>query len=459
MTRKKCDVAVVGSGFSGLVAANILADRGLRVVLLDENRHLGGQLLRSLPWGREPAKPDRLRRFGFELIGRVKGKPVEVLDRTKVLDLVEERHLLIEKQESEIVIVEPRMLLLATGARERFLPFKGWTLPGVISTGAAQILMKSSGVLPAEKMLIAGLGPLLLSVAGEFLRNGGRLLSVLDMGGARDKLLMLTQALHQRSKVAEGLLDLARILLTRVPVHLRTAVVEARGGAELGEVVAAKIGRDGGVLRGTERIYRTESLAVGYGFTPNIELARVAGCTVDHDRAGGGWVVRVGDDLETSVDRVFAAGEVTGIAGALKSVCEGELAAYGMLRKLGREVDAKRLARLKGERARHLRFGRYFNALHRIPARAVLAVPDDVIICRCENVRMGELKAAVSDGHVTPAALKRALRIGMGNCQGRTCGPLVYDILSALTNTPAERIPALSARSPVKPVAMSSFLR
>jgi NADPH-dependent 2,4-dienoyl-CoA reductase/sulfur reductase-like enzyme len=459
MTRKKCDIAIVGSGFSGLVAANILADRGLRIVLLDENMHMGGQLLRSLPWEGDPSEPDRLRRFGFELIGRVKRKSVEILDRTKVLDIVEQQHLLVEKEESGIVVVEPRMLLLATGARERFLPFKGWTLPGVISTGAAQILMKSSGVLPSKEMLIAGMGPLLLAVAGEFLRHGGTPLSILDMGRARDKFLMLTRAIHQHSKVTEGVLDLARIFLARVPLYLRTAVVEARGGAELGAVVAAKIGKDGSILQGTERIYRTESLAVGYGFTPNIELAQLAGCTIEHDRARGGWVVRVGDDLETSVDRVFAAGEITGIAGALKSVCEGELAAYGMLLKMGREVDSKRMTRLSRQRVHHLRFGKYFNALHRFPSRAILSIPDEVTICRCEDVGMGDVRRAIMEGYDTPAALKRALRIGMGNCQGRTCAPLVYDILSALTKKPEKFIPILSVRSPVKSVAMRSFLR
>jgi bacterioferritin-associated ferredoxin len=319
--------------------------------------------------------------------------------------------------------------------------------------------MKSSGVLPSGEMLIAGMGPLLLSVAGEFLRNGGTLLSVLDMGGAQDKFLMLTQGFHQFSKITEGALDLARIFLAQVPLHLRTAVVEARGGAELEAVVAARIGKDGAILEGTERIYRTGSLAVGYGFTPNIELAQLAGCAIDHDKAKGGWVVRVGDDLETSVDRVFAAGEITGIAGALKSVHEGELAAYGILRKTGREVDSKRMARLKRERNRHLRFGKYFNALHRLPSRAILSIPDEATICRCEDVRMGDIRRAVMEGHDTPATLKRALRIGMGNCQGRTCEPIVYDILSALTKKPEKLIPILSARSPVKPVAMRSFLR
>jgi NAD(P)H-nitrite reductase large subunit len=296
-------------------------------------------------------------------------------------------------------------------------------------------------------------------VAAEFLRNGGTLISVLDRGGGRGKFLMLRSGIHQLSKVMEGALDLMRVFLAGIPLHLRKAVVEARGGTELDGVVVAEVGGDGDILEGTERIYRARSLAVGYGFTPNIELAQLAGCAVDHDPAKGGWVVRVKDDLETSVDRVFAAGEITGIAGALKSLHEGELAAYGMLRKMGREVDSNRMTRLKGERTRHLRFGKYFNALHRFPSRAILSVPDEATVCRCEGVRMGDLKRAVMEGHDTPAALKRALRIGMGNCQGRTCAPFVYDILSALTRKPEKDIPLLSVRSPVKPVAMHSFLR
>jgi len=458
MHRKKCDVAVVGTGPAGLAAANILADHGLLVVILDENARMGGQLLRSLPWGGALSRPDRLRRVGFDLTDRVKDKKIEVITRTKVLDIVEGRHLLVEERQGRIAVVEPRVLLLATGARERFMPFKGWTLPGVISTGAAQILMKNYGVLPSWNMLIAGMGPLLLVLAGEFLKNGGKLISVLDMGGAREKALMLTQGLHHFSKLSEGFLHLAGILTSRVPLRLRTTVVEARGGTELEEVVAAGIGKDGAVIEGTEMIYRTESLAVGYGFTPNIELAQVAGCAIDHDKTRGGWVVRVADDLETTVDRIFAAGEITGIAGASKSLHEGEMAAFAILRKIGRHVHSDRMARLKQKRHRHLRFAGYFNALHGLPPRAVLSVPDEVAICRCEDVRMGAIRSAVMEGHDTPAALKRALRIGMGNCQGRTCAPIVYDILSALANKQEKTVSILTARGPVKPVAIRSFL-
>ena len=459
MIRKTCDVAVAGSGLSGLAAANILAERGLRVLLLDENIRMGGRLLRSLARAGDSCGTRGVRDYGFRLIDGLKRGSIEILNRTKVLGIDKQRILLLEKEGKEIISVESDMVLLATGAREKFMPFKGWTLPGVISTGAAQILMKGSGVLPARKMLISGTGPFLLAVAAEFLKNHGKLLSILDMRGLRDKLLLPAQGFYQFSKVLEGALHLSAIFMAHVPLHHRTAVVEARGPGELDAVVAAKVNRAGEILEGTEKIYRTGCLAVGSGFTPNIELPQLAGCALDCDNSMGGWVVRVDENLETSVDRVFAAGEITGIAGALKSIHEGEMAAYGILRKLGREVDPKRLDHLKRKRNRHLRFGIYFNRLHRLPDRAFLSLPDEVIICRCEDVKMGDIRTALNEGFDTPATLKRALRIGMGNCQGRTCAPLIYDILSALTKKPAKDIPLLSARSPVKPVAIRSFLR
>ena len=458
MIRKTSDVTIVGSGFSGLVAAHILAKRGLRVLLVDENVRMGGQLLRSLPRSGDSSGTGGLRRYGFRLIDLVKKESIEILNRTKVLDVDEQKVLLLEREEKEILSVESDVVLLATGARERFMPFKGWTLPGVISTGAAQILMKGSGVLPAREMLLSGAGPFLLAVAAEYLRNHGKLLSVLDRGGVADKLLLLAHGLWDLPKVVEGALHLAVIFMARVPLHHRTTVVEARGCGELDTVVAAKVSGEGGILEGTERTYRTGCLAVGWGFTPNIELPQLAGCALEWDGSMGGWVVKVGEDLETSVHGVFAAGEITGIAGAIKSIHEGEIAAYGILKKLGREVDSNRLDRLKRKRSRDLRFGLHFNRLSRLPDRAFLSIPDDVIICRCEDVTMGHIRKAVNEGYDTPATIKRALRIGMGNCQGRTCAPLLYDILSALTERVSKDIPLLSARTPVKPVAIRSFL-
>jgi len=156
----------------------------------------------------------------------------------------------------------------------------------------------------------------------------------------------------------------------------------------------------------------------------------------------------------------FAAGEITGIAGALKSICEGEIAALAILHEQGQiaaQLYEKRLAKLLKERHHHLQFGKYFNLLYRIPGAAYLDIPDDTLVCRCEDVTMGDIKKAVANGYDTPATLKIALRSAMGDCQGRICGPVIYDILAALTGRSQGSMTPLVVRPPVKPVRIDSL--
>jgi NAD(P)H-nitrite reductase large subunit len=186
----------------------------------------------------------------------------------------------------------------------------------------------------------------------------------------------------------------------------------------------------------------------------------MAGCQTEYAAERGGWVVKTAANLETSLPGIFAAGEITGIAGALKSICEGEIAALAILRDQGRTdslLNEKRLAKLLKERYHHLQFGKYFNLLYRIPAAAYLDIPDDTLVCRCEDVTMGDIKRAVANGYDTPAMLKIALRSAMGDCQGRICGPVIYDILAALTGRSAAEQTPLKIRPPVKPVSIESL--
>ena len=174
----------------------------------------------------------------------------------------------------------------------------------------------------------------------------------------------------------------------------------------------------------------------------------------------GGWVVNTAANLETSLPGIFAAGEITGIAGALKSICEGEITALAILQEQGQIVGSeyeKLLKKLLRERLHHLQFGKYFNLLYRIPDAAYLAIADDTLVCRCEDVTMGDIKKAVANGYDTPATLKIALRSAMGDCQGRICGPVIYDILAALTGRPPASMTPLVVRPPVKPVSIKSL--
>ena len=458
MNPETYDVAIIGGGFSGILAANILADHALNVLVVDENMRLGGQYLRHQP--EQTGGLSRLKRLGLSGIRNLQKKRIRLMTRTEVLGIDSERELLICEAGRKLYSVKPHAVLLATGAREKFVPFKGWTLPGVISTGAVQILLKSSGLVPSEKVYIGGAGIFPIVVASEILRNNGRIGAVLDQNRLVEKVALTQGLLWEKSKIGEGIRYMAKLVIARTPIKLGVRIIEACGKGKLEEIRTVRIDRNGRSLPGSEARYPCKCLALGYGFVANIELAQLAGCDLAYDRHKGGWMVRVDANLETSVSGIFAAGEITGIAGATKAITEGRLAALAILHKLGKidqQTYSNRAAPMKTARMRHLRFGRYFNAQHKIPGEMIRSVADDTIVCRCEDITMGEIKTAIQNGCATPDAVKKAVRTGMGICQGRTCAPIIYEVITAYRKTPPGQISPLSVRTPLKAVPLKAL--
>jgi len=463
MIKDKYDIVIIGSGFSGIAAADILADHDLSILLIDENIHIGGQLLRKIPeeLGEYPSyKPEKIKRIGFDFIDKVKQKKITLMNKTALLGVYENNELLIEYNREKTFTLKYDFILFATGARERFLPFKGWTLPGVYSTGMLQVLIKNFGVLPAKKMLMAGSGLFLFAAAYEYLKNGGKLLGIMEQSPFWNKVKFLPQFFHQSSKFLEGAGYISKILLSGVPVKFQRHVIEARGEKNLEEVVIGKLDKHGELISGTEKTYKTDTLVVGYGFVPNIEAPQMAGCQLEYCKEKGGWTVVVNDYMETNVENILAAGEITGIGGANKSLNEGKIAAYTILGKLGL-MDKENLAplfkKLKKERKHHMSFVKCFNSLYQIKPKTVLGIPDDTIVCRCESVDMKSIKDAVSMGCHDPNGLKMATRCTMGQCQGRTCAPVIYDLLQILCSRTPEETGLFSVRPPFKPVSISAL--
>ncbi len=460
----KYNVVIVGSGFSGVVAASILADHDLDILLLDENLHVGGQLLRKIPedLGKYANyQPDHVKKIGFRFVEAVEQKKVTILNRTCLAGVYEDNRLLLEIDRKTMRAVGYDTLLFATGARERYLPFKGWTLPGVYSAGMAQVLMKSSGVMPAKKMLIGGSGLFLFSVGYEFLKNKGKVLGILEQTGMFDKVKMVSQLFHQFAKFAEGGKFLSKIYLSGTPVRYRRKIIEARGDGQLEEVVIGKVDKDGRLLPGSEKVIATPALAVGYGFVPNVEGPQLAGCDLEYAADKGGWIVSSNDRLESSMENIFVAGEVTGVGGAFKSINEGKITAYSILERLGKidgDTFQTHLRKLSAERKHHMKFVSYFNSLYQIPSGAITEIHDDAVVCRCEQVTMKEVKEAVAAGYNESGSLKTAVRCAMGNCQGRTCGPMVFDIMNTLSDSPHPHPGTFSARPPLKPVTLEALI-
>jgi len=460
---KRHDVIIVGSGLAGLAAADLLGKRDLDILIVDDNAHTGGQLVRPVPHaniGHHGFELDPLKRRGRRLAMELNFRTVRLLKGSQVLGIYPEGTLLVEDRRRHVAEYRAKTVILATGARERYLPFKGWTLPGVMSPGAAQIMMKSSGILPGVKTLIGGCSPLMLLLAAEILTNGGRVQAVLDQSRAASKLKILTAGLSAWPKILEGGFYLARLAAARVPVQQGIRIVAARGRRQLEAVVAARADSKGCIIKGTEHTYSTETLAVGYGFSPNIELPQQAGCAVSYSPDRGGWFVNVDAAMTTSVPDIYAVGETTGIAGAGKSLIEGRLAAWHILYntgRVGRQVYSDHIRSLLGRHTRQVRYGRLLNLICQISPDVYADIPDETTICRCEEVTMGDVRRQVSNGLTSLKSIKMATRCGMGRCQGRTCGPTLFDIISALTRQSPAVIGYASARTPVKTVALGSL--
>jgi NADPH-dependent 2,4-dienoyl-CoA reductase/sulfur reductase-like enzyme len=463
MADRRVDVAIVGGGLAGAAAADVLGRHGASVLVLDDNLHAGGQYLRG-GRGSGGSWSDGIRRRGLSLIEHLPRSSVAIASRAEVIGIEAGFELLAAKGNGELFTVQCKRLLLATGARERFVPFKGWTLPGVMATGAVQILIKQSGILPARRILVGGAGLFLTAVARDIQKSGGRVPAVLNEASFSRRMPPPALLARQFAKFAQGSAMLARLKASGAAVRNATRILEGRGDGSLREVAAVRVDQNGNGIPGSESVYPADSLAAGFGFTANVELAQLAGCGLAFDSQLGGWVVKVDADLETSVDGIHAAGEITAVGGAAKSLTEGRLAGFGILRRLGLlssdEMSAETCA-LKKMRRRQMAFARYFNSQYMFPpayqAGWIRNLADDVPVCRCEEVSLGDIRRAVAEGFETPAGVKKATRCGMGICQGSTCKTILMDVLAAITGKPLALIPPPSVRMPVKPIALGTL--
>ena len=463
-SRPDFDAVVIGGGFAGVRCATLLGEAGISVCLLEENDHMGGQLLRRLPESLSVGKghaSDAVRRMGMRFLEQLNRRKIHLKTSTAVIGIYPGIRISLLLNEKKVEEIQGKYLVLATGARERFFPFPGWTLPGVISAGMVQVMIKNSGILPDKRMLIAGSGLFLLSAAHEFMRAGGKVISVLEDSGMLSKIRMLPAVLPFPVKMTEGARFVSSLILHGVPWKFRRRIVAAEGSESLRSVVVARTDGSGRIRRGTEKRIAVNTLATGYGFVPNTGLAALAGCRLEYRPLLGGWTVGVNELMETSVPGILAAGEPTGIAGALKSIDEGEMAAVRILQlmeKIPHREARKRLHRGTRRRRAHERFGEYFNGLFRVPPEAMEDVPDETPICRCEDVKMGDIRAAAAAGYQTLPGIKTATRATMGRCQGNTCLPMINDIMTMLSPEGKQYEPEqASHRPPARPARLEAF--
>ncbi len=341
-----------------------------------------------------------------------------------------------------------------------------------MSAGAAQLLAKRHGLKPGRRVLIAGSGPLLLPVAARLAGPDGagapgtRVVGVLEAARLPAWLRCGTALLGglatatDRDRLGEAVRYLAALARARVPYRFGRVVTAALGEGRLEAVTVARTDGLGRAIPGTAETIPVDALCIGFGLIPNVELAQLAGAVSVFDPARGGWVPGTDASLETSVPGLFVAGETAGVAGAEAALAQGRLAALAAARRLGRVSEAQ-LQRERDasarERAAAWRFGALINTLFAPQPGGQAAIPDDTLVCRCEEVTAGEVRAAVAAGAVTLDALKTRTRVGQGPCQGRTCGPILARLIAAETGVTLEAAGWFHVRPPVKPVPFAAL--
>jgi NADPH-dependent 2,4-dienoyl-CoA reductase/sulfur reductase-like enzyme len=452
------ELVVVGAGPAGLVAATTAARAGAQVTLIDEYPRPGGQYLKGAAHANGAPPVSATERQARALLPDLAQFEVEQRLQTQVWGLEGKRLALYSP--AGVDWLQTKVIVVATGARELVIPFPGWTLPGVMTLGAAQLLAKGHGVLPGQRILLAGSGPLLLPVANELTQRGAEVVAVLEATHPGQWLSHGGAAWGNWDRLREGWHYLRGLRRARIPYRFGQTVVRAEGDEALENVVIARLDGQGNPLSGTEGTFEVDTLCLGFGFVPNVELTQLAGCEHRFDRRRGGWAPTVDERLETTVSGLLAAGETAGVGGAGAAMLEGRVAGLAAAWRLG-YIDETRLAGevagLAGQRQRLQRFGAMLNTLFAPQPGLDAITTGETTICRCEGVTAGEVRAAVANGAASLDALKNWTRVGQGLCQGRTCGPLLARLLRQESGCSTETAGCFNVRPPLKPVPLGQL--
>ncbi len=461
------ELAVVGAGPGGIAAATAASAAGVATILLDSQPQPGGQYYRASadgPVGR------RATQRSAALAGLADAK-VDIINNALVWGIFPDPggagwELAFDTPTGSEAITA-NTVILATGAYDRSIPFPGWTLPGVLTAGAVQTLLKGSRVLPGKRVLLSGTGPLQLAAAAELTQAGAEVVAVLEAARFTWRAVRHLGALQgQGSRIAEGWDYVRTLRSARVPVRVGWSVIAARGASEVEEAVICPVDAAGRPNDHAAETLAVDTIVVGYGLLPSSGLARLAGCAEEFRPELGGYAPQRDARMETSRRGVYAAGDGASIGGAALAEVEGAIAGTAVAERLGklsqkaaREVFDHHAPVLARER----RFGRMLGALFTPGPGLYTLADDDTVICRCEGVTLGDIRRVVRDGALTVNEVKGLTRAGMGDCQGRVCEALIAGIIAIETAGRADDSAALqaagrfTARAPQHPISVADL--
>ncbi|WP_308720253.1 FAD/NAD(P)-binding oxidoreductase [Komagataeibacter xylinus] len=450
-------VIVIGAGPAGTRAAQRLVQAGLRPVVIDENDRQGGQIYRRQPenfhrtpeklYGTEAAKATALH-TDFDLL-----RPhIDYHPGTTVWGVSDEGLMTVCGQ--DVTIVPFSRVIIASGATDRIMPVPGWTTPGAYSLGAAQIALKAQACAIGQKPVFMGTGPLLYLVAWQYLQAGARPAAVLDTSALSTRMKGLRRMASRARVVANGVRYMADLARAGVRLHagITPRAIEASNNQVSGVTWCDS--------RGRLRQVSCDAVGIGYGLRSETQLADLLKCDFTFDPCFTQWRPHVDRNGRTSRPDVYLAGDGVLLRGADAAEAAGQLAACAVLRDGGHGVEDTEFTQLHETLAIMNRFGRGLAEAFPWPAHLARALPDETVVCRCENITAGEIRRAAGELDAPEMNRAKALtRPGMGRCQGRMCGLAAAEILAAARNVPVREVGRLRTAAPVKPLPLNCTVK
>ncbi|KRP71463.1 NAD(P)/FAD-dependent oxidoreductase [Pseudomonas paralactis] len=436
-------VVIVGAGPAGITAARTLLDHGITPCLIDESPRGGGQVYR-----RQPANFQRSARqlYGFEAgkaqaVHRTLDELAPLIDyraQTLVWNAENKRLDLLNNNRTDSV--EYSRIIVATGATDRILPVPGWTLPGVYSLGAAQIALKYQGCAIGERVVFCGSGPLLYLVAYQYAQAGAKVMAVLDSAPFSAQCRALPALLRQPATLAKGLYYRAWLTAHGIAVHQDATLAQIKGEQRVQGI------------RWGEQTLECDAVAFAHALRSETQLADLLGCEFAWNSLNRAWLPQRDSTGRSSVEAVYLAGDGAGIMGADAAQIAGECAALALLEDAGVSVDRHRRDTLVKQLANIQRFRQGLETAFPFPEQWAVQAPDELILCRCEEVSVGEVRAVVDEGHWEINRVKAHCRVGMGRCQGRMCGLAAAEIVAQRSGRGIAHIGRLRGQAPIKPL-------
>jgi glycine/D-amino acid oxidase-like deaminating enzyme len=448
------EVLIVGAGPGGMSAAVTLAEAGKKVIVIDERPAAGGQYFKQrIPAVEPAAAEDKQYRDGAEMIERLQDSDAQFIHGATVWGAFRNA-----SEELEICAtarthsyrINTATMIVATGAYESVPPFPGWTLPGVMTTGAVQNLVRAYRVAPAQRVLIAGNGPLNLQLACELIDAGIDVVAVAESAPAPipDRLFAAAGVFLNSPRLClQGMGFLRTLRRRKVPLHYGHHIRRAAGDDTVSSGTIAKLDRRGQLVEGSDKTFDVDTICLGYRLQPNGEILRTLGCRQCVQSPG--VLVPERDEVgQTSIPGVYAIGDGAALGGAQVAIVEGQLTAAAILKRPGAS-DVRRLLR------RHRSFQRSLWSMYR--AADAAALTPDTLVCRCESVRLDTLQSLIESGVHDLGKLKRLSRAGMGPCQGRYCQQTIARLISDRTGSAPGATELFAPRTPVKPVTIAAI--